>query len=332
MRIYAFLRAACHLPSAVLCAVLALGLGTAQAAGPVPLEELTAIQVAPEVYYFQGQAGMASAQNKGFMSNAGFIVTRDGVVVFDALATPVLGAAMLRAIARVTSQPVRRVIVSHYHADHFYGLQALKRPGVEIWAHGAGKATLASEFTQTRLAERRKSLAPWVDATTRLVPADRWLEFGKDKQLRFELGGTRFVLLDVSGAHSPEDLMLYVEDAQVLFAGDLFFTGRIPFVGEADSKAWLEALARFPAAGAKVVIPGHGPASTKPQADLALTTSYLLYLREQMGKAVADLLPFDEAYQGVDWSRFAQYPAFKEANRINAYGTYLLLERESLSK
>lgn len=323
MRIYEF-----------FCAVLCVALmpAAAWAAEPVPLDALTAIQVAPQVYYFQGSAGMASAQNKGFMSNAGFVVTRDGVVVFDALATPALGEAMLKAIARVTTQPVRRVVVSHYHADHFYGLQALKRPGVEIWAHSAGKATLASDFTQSRLAERRTSLAPWVDDATRLVPADRWLEFGKDKELRFELGGTRFVLLDVSGAHSPEDVMLYVEDAQVLFAGDLFFTGRIPFVGEADSKAWLQALARFPAAGAKVVIPGHGPASTKPQADLALTTSYLLYLREQMGKAVADMQTFDEAYRNVDWSRFEQYPAFKEANRINAYGTYLLLERESLGK
>jgi len=313
-----------------LMLVLTLVPHKAQAAGPAPLE-LTPTQVAPQVYYFQGQAGMASAENKGFMSNAGFVVTREGVVVFDALATPALGAAMLKAIARVTAQPVRRVVVSHYHADHFYGLQAFKQQGAEIWAHGAGRATLSSEFTQTRLAERRKSLAPWVDDATRLLPADRWLEFGTDKIIRFELGGTRFTVLDVGGAHSPEDLMLYVEDAQVLFAGDLFFTGRIPFVGEADSKAWLQALARFPV-GPRVVVPGHGPASTNPQADLALTTSYLLYLREQMGKAVADMQTFDEAYQAVDWSRFAQYPAFKEANRINAYGTYLLLERESLGK
>lgn len=321
MRIYA----------AALGMALLMLLGRAQGAESAPPIELTPLQVAPQVYYFQGQAGMASAANKGFMSNAGFVVTRDGVVVFDALATPVLGAAMLKAIARVTAQPVRRIIVSHYHADHFYGLQALKQPGVEIWAHGAGKTTLASDFTRTRLAERRTSLAPWVDADTRLLPADRWLDFGKDKTVKFELGGTHFTLLDVGGAHSSEDLMLYVEDAKVLFAGDLFFTGRIPFVGDADSKAWLQALARFPG-GPKVVIPGHGPASTNPQADLALTTSYLLYLREQMGKAVADMQTFDEAYQAVDWRRFEQYPAFKEANRINAYGTYLLLERESLGK
>jgi hypothetical protein len=81
-----------------------------------------------------------------------------------------------------------------------------------------------------------------------------------------------------------------------------------------------------------VVIPGHGAASTDPLADLELTRSYLLFLREQMGKAVADMLSFDEAYKAVDWRRFEKYPAFSEANRLNAYGTYLLMERESLAK
>jgi glyoxylase-like metal-dependent hydrolase (beta-lactamase superfamily II) len=83
---------------------------------------LTPIQVSPHVYYVQGQAGMASQANQGFMSNAGFVVTLEGVVVFDALATPVLGQALVDAIRKVTPKPIRRVIVSHYHADHFYGL------------------------------------------------------------------------------------------------------------------------------------------------------------------------------------------------------------------
>ena len=49
-----------------------------------------------------------------------------------------------------------------------------------------------------------------------------------------------------------------------------------------------------------------------------------------MGKAVADLDTFDEAYARTDWSRFAALPAFEPANRINAYGTYLLMEQEAL--
>ena len=63
-------------------------------------------------WFFQGDAGMASQANKGFMSNAGFVVTRDGVVVFDALGTPALGRAMITAIRKVTPQPIKRIVVS----------------------------------------------------------------------------------------------------------------------------------------------------------------------------------------------------------------------------
>jgi Metallo-beta-lactamase superfamily len=47
------------------------------------------------------------------MSNAGFVVSGDAVVVFDALGTPALGRAMIAAIRKITSAPVRRVVVSH---------------------------------------------------------------------------------------------------------------------------------------------------------------------------------------------------------------------------
>jgi hypothetical protein len=57
-----------------------------------------------------------------------------------------------------------------------------------------------------------------------------------------------------------------------------------------------------------------------------------VYLRAAMGKAVEDFVPFDEAYAKTDWSRFASLPAFEAANRVNAYGTYLLMEKELLKK
>lgn len=79
-----------------------------------------------------------------------------------------------------------------------------------------------------------------------------------------------------------------------------------------------------------LVIPGHGQASSNPQPDIELTRAYLRFLREHMGRAARELVPFEEAYKDVDWSRFAGVPAFDAANRINAYGTYLLMEQEAL--
>jgi len=43
-------------------------------------------------------------------------------------------------------------------------------------------------------------------------------------------------------------------------------------------------------------------------------------------------VPFEDAYAKTDWSRFEKVPAFAAANRVNAYGTYLLMERELLAR
>lgn len=293
---------------------------------------LTPIKVSPHVYYFQGESGVASAANKGFMSNAGFVVTSDGVVVYDALATPALGMAMIAAIKKVTNQPIRKVVVGHYHADHVYGLQAFKKVGAELIAHEGGKLYLNSELAQLRLAQRKAELSPWVDDKTVILPADTWLNFEDKKPYRFELGGIRFQIIDSSGAHSSEDILLFVENDKVLFAGDIYFSGRIPFVGNADSRVWLKTLERLLDVKPHAVIPGHGRYSTNTVEDLQLTKIYLEYLRAKMGGAVQDLVGFEEAYQQTDWSRFENLPAFKAANRLNAFGTYILMEKESLEK
>jgi glyoxylase-like metal-dependent hydrolase (beta-lactamase superfamily II) len=312
-------------------ALLAVALGLF-AAAPVaqPALKLQPKKVSDRVYYFEGDPGVASSANRAFNSNASFVVTNDGVVVFDALGTPVLGAAMKAAIAGVTQQPIRLIVVSHFHADHFYGLQALAGPGVEIWGHAKGRETLGSPFTADRLEQRRRDLWPDVDQDTRLLGATRWLEFPASGEIAFERGGVRFRLIDVSGAHSPEDIMLWVDNDRVLLAGDLYFSGRVPFVGSADSKAWLAAMDRIVPLKPRMVVPGHGHASSDPEPDIELTREYLSFLRKEMGKAVRELLPFDEAYAAVDWSRFAKVPAFEAANRINAYGTYLRMEQEAL--
>jgi glyoxylase-like metal-dependent hydrolase (beta-lactamase superfamily II) len=291
---------------------------------------LVPIKVSEHVYYFHGESGVASAANKGFMSNAGFVVTDDGVVVYDALATPALGEAMIAAIRLVTSQPIRKVIAGHYHADHIYGLQAFKKIGAEIIAHENAQEYLHSDIAKQRLEQRRAELFPWVDDKTVVVAADTWLSFKENGTRSFSMGSIRFQIIDTSGAHSPEDIMLFVENDRVLFSGDIYFSGRIPFVGSANSKVWLKTLDHLLDVKPLVVIPGHGGASSNTIADIQLTRAYLLYLRKKMGAAVEELLGFEEAYAQTDWSQFEKLPAFEAANRINAYGTYILMEHEAL--
>jgi len=288
--------------------------------------DMTPIKVSSHTYYVQGQSGAASSANQGFMSNAGFVVTSAGVVVFDTLGTPALADKLIATIKTVTTQPIKLVIISHYHADHFYGTQAFKAIGAEVWAHKSGQEYLASDDAPLRLEQRRESLFPWVDENTRLLPADKWL----DGDYKFKMGDVHFELKYVGPAHSPEDMVMLVKEDRTLFSGDLIFKGRVPYVGEADSRLWLKALNSLIAFNPQHLIPGHGEASSTPAKDLKLTREYLTYVRKVMGKAVADFVPFDEAYAKADWQQFSRLPAFLDANRANAYNTYLLMEKETL--
>ena len=287
-----------------------------------PALALEPVQLSKSAWFVRGETGLPSQANRGFTSNAGFVVTREGVVVFDSLGTPVLGEELLAAIRKLTRAPVRRVIVSHYHADHFYGLAAFKQAGAEIWAHAAARAYLASAAAKLRLEERGRTLAPWVPADMRFIPADHWLS---DEE-SFKLGGLSFRVLAVGPAHTPEDLALLVEEERVLFVGDLMFAGRIPFVGDADSRTWIEAIDRVVKFEPRVLVGGHGDTSRHAAADLRLTRDYLVHLRKVMGAAANDLIDFEVAYAKADWSRFAHLPAFAAANRRNAFNTYIRMQ------
>ena len=309
----------------IVTAIFASMLGCASTVATAQPASIQAVQLAQGVWFVQGNSALGSTGNRNFISNAGFFVTDEGVVVVDALGSPALAQELLREIHRVTPQALRYVVVTHYHADHIYGLQTLAQAGAKVIGHASAREYLNSDTAQRRLEASRIDLAPWIDANTRLVPADQWLA---TQETRFRLGSMDFVVDHVGPAHTPEDVVVFVPQLGVLFAGDLFFQGRIPFVGQADSRLWIQALNRLMKYQPKIVIPGHGPASTNPMVDMTMTRDYLLYLRKTMGEAAKNMEPFEEVYAKTDWSRFESIPLFRVANRMNAYNTYLLMEQQ----
>ena len=305
--------------------------------GPVSLRFTLHQVTGTPVYYVIGRSGVPNADNEGHTSNAGFVVTDDGVVVFDALGTPALGYRLLQRIREVTDQPIERIVISHYHADHIYGLQAFEEHAGDpsVWAQRAtlgyagGTAASQGEDAQRRLEQRREALYPWVSESTHIVAPDHTF----DAETTFEVGGVTFELKHLGPAHAPGDSIMLVRDYGVLFSGDVIYKGRVPFLDspETDIDRWLQGLDYLSGLQPqpRFVIPGHGAPSEDVRKAVAMNRNYINYVRNAMRKAVADFVPFDEAYAAIDWSAYRDMPAFDGSNRGNAYRIYLEMEAES---
>lgn len=304
--------------------------------GPVSLPfELFQVPNAP-VYYIIGESGVPGSNNEGHTSNAGFVVTDEGVVVYDALGTPALGYRMLQRIREVTDKPVKKIIVSHYHADHIYGLQAFKQhagnPEViaqeETLGYVGGNRASQGEAGQRRLKQRREVLFPWVDEKTYLVVPDVTFK----KEYTFKMGGLTFEVHHLGPAHAPGDSIMLIKELGVLFSGDVIYKGRIPFLDspQTDVRNWLRGLDYLthlkPAP--RFIIPGHGAVETDVNRALAFTKGYLEFVINAMRQGLQKQASFEETYNSTDWSQYEHMPAFKASNRGNAYRIYLELEPE----
>lgn len=307
----------------LFAAWLALFSAWATAAEATPLV-IRPVQVARDVFYVQGMAALGSSANRNFVSNAGFVITPESVVVIDALGSPDVARTLIAEIRSLTDRPISHVIVTHYHADHIYGLQAFKDIGARILAHPAAREYLQSDAARLRLQASRVDMAPWIDEQTRIVEPDQWVA----APISLFSGGLEIRLLPAGPAHTPEDLMVVIPSRGVVFSGDLAFLGRIPFVGQANSRHWIDSIDRLLALAPKVIVPGHGPHTERPIEALQFTRGYLEFLRQAMGQAARELEPFEDAYRRTDWSRYQKMPMFEHANRMNAYNTYLLMEQE----
>jgi len=304
-----------------------------------PLTKPLQLSKVPEtsIYFSIGNPGIPGKENEGNTSNAGFVATDEGVVIFDALGTPSLGKALVDEIQKVTDKPVRYSVVSHYHADHIYGLQAVKErfPGVVVIAEERGleyqeKTEISDERADARLEQRRDALFPWVNKDTRVILPDVVFE----ERASIRLGGHEFLLLYAGPAHSSSDTMMMVQPEGVLFAGDIVQNSRVPFMNSDDvnTERWLKSLEEVQNLKPNFIIPGHGRASTQAAEAIAFTTNYIKYVRAEMKKAVDNWTDFDAAYAQVDWSAYSSLPAFSSNNRGNAYRIYLELEAENFGK
>ena len=192
--------------------------------------------------------------------NSGVIVGDDGVMVVDAQATPHMAREVIRRIRRVTSKPIRYVVLSHYHAVRVLGASAYKAEQI-----------IASQRTLGLIRERGKQdMASEIGRFPRLfrgagsIPGLTWPTMVFKDAMTVMMGKLEVQILHPGPGHTGGDTVVWVPSQRVLFSGDLVEYQAGIYTGDAHLEEWPDTLEKLRALKPRALVPGRGPALTTP--------------------------------------------------------------------
>ncbi len=226
------------------------------AAAPASATAPAARSVAPGVYWFPGA-----------INNSGFVIGDKGVIAIDAQIFVPATRAEVAEIARLTSNPINVVILTHSDPDHINGLPAFPR-GIEIIAQENAKAEIEGVIADPK----SNGLPPPAEirdyAPTHTV--------GRRESLTRD--GVRLVLIHTAPAHTDGDLIVYLPRYKVAFAGDLLTPAIGPYPGihlnkHGSSLGWIASVRAMLALDADTFISGHGDPVTRAQVQARLAAA-----------------------------------------------------------
>jgi glyoxylase-like metal-dependent hydrolase (beta-lactamase superfamily II) len=257
--------------------------------------------------------------------NAGFVVTDEGVVVIDALASPRQGEQLLATIRSTTDLPVKWLVLTHHHPDHHFGAVVLKEAGARVIAH-PDRRVLASEGGEDAL------IADWV----RVVGLDamRGFEFADapDRPVTradtMRLGGRTIVVSHPGTGHSAGDLLVWLPKERVLFAGDVLVEDGVSMVVDGNADQLLRVLDVVDSMDAAVVVPGHGAIPGRPAELVQETRAYLTDLQAEMRAAVEKAVPMRRALEALPPADSTRPVSLNSRRRRNAARVYVEEERK----
>lgn len=178
---------------------------------------------------------------------AGAIVTRDGAILVDTLPFPVEARELAAFMTWVCRPGVRYVVLTHYHADHTYG--AYLFPQADVVAHARCRELL-TEVGAPAL-EAAKIEEPELEEVVLRLPDITF----DDEEMGLQLAGRVMRLIHAPG-HTQDSVMVYVEDARVLFAADTVMP--VPSIVDGDVEAFRKSLRKVAELPIDTVVQGHG--------------------------------------------------------------------------
>lgn len=232
----------------ILLALAAASLFSGMVAALISSEPGSLTELAPGVYFREGDL-----EHRGHCNN-GVVVFNDFVVVIDAN-FPSGAEACLADIRKVTDKPVRLVFDTHHHGDHAYG-----NP---VWVAG-GALTVAHENVVEEM-DRFEPLRWKEETAKRKDVAALGLRSAQPPIVTFpdrlviEDGTQRLELLHFGTAHTRGDGFAYLPRHRILFTGDAVVNGPYNYMGDGDTHSWIGVIEALEKLRVETVAPGHGP-------------------------------------------------------------------------
>ncbi|MEU8801295.1 MBL fold metallo-hydrolase [Spirillospora sp. NPDC048819] len=248
--------------------------------------------------------------------NVGAVEGEDFVVCFEALATPVAAREWLALLREHTDKPVRYLVLSHYHAVRVLGASAFDADVI-----------VAHEKTRELVAERGRQ--DWESEYGRMprlfkepgsIPGLTWPTATFNDRFTIQLGGDRgeLVLQYCGRGHTEGDIVAWLPQHKILFAGDLVEAQAALYTGDAFHRDWSSAtLDAVAALGAEVLVGGRGAVAVGTEAVTAAisqTRHFLDVMISEVGTVQQRGGTLKEAFQAVHAElepRYGRWPIFE---------------------
>jgi glyoxylase-like metal-dependent hydrolase (beta-lactamase superfamily II) len=240
---------------------------------------------------------------EGSGGNVAVLTGPDGKLLVDA-GIGVSKTQMAKALDKLSNDPIKHLINTHWHFDHTDG---------NAWLNAAGAQIIAHEKTRKHVEEVQR-VEDWdynfLPLPANAIPTD---VFGSEKKLT--LNGQTIELKHYGNAHTDGDISVTFREADVLHAGDTFWNGIYPFIdystGGSINGTIAASDANLAATTSKTtIIPGHGkPVSNR--AELQQWRDMLVAVRDNVAKLKAKGMSRDEAVAAKPTKAFdARYGKF----------------------
>jgi cyclase len=282
-------------------------------------------------------------------SNAGAVLTKDGLLAIDAQQTPQLGREFRSRIESETGRRATQLLNTHLHLDHTAGniafrdlpnlahrrtaelLQAELGPAdQDLWVVSDSAAKLRLFFGSNfgKLVAPSDPLSAWFVKRVSGPAYDR-IELAAptetfEKSISFQTADGALLAEYWGPAHCDGDLIVYHPQRKIAFTGDLLFVGRFPWLGDCDLDGWIGILERLLAMDLQTIVPGHGPVSTLKE--VAQFRGLLAALRSAVAQAIAAGTSEDAVATEVALPGYATLPRYREWLAPNVRAVYRYLK------